>query len=317
MLASLTPRPTDRKSSPDNIQASYSTYRITKKAHALLTHSTMEQESQLQKVPNFRDVGKTVNQFLGERRIREGLFYRSGRLDDATTADKDLIRDELEIKTIVDLRTKTEILKQIRKHRRSGEASEIQGVHYHGIKINGKSFERHLLSLLSWWDFFKVIFFFILGYRIDAVRVLSRQVMLPRGLVRLGLDTLDYCGSEIHQALSLYTSPQTLPSIIHCTQGKDRTGLICALVLMILDIPRAAIEHDYFLTDAALMSSRPQMIVEIHEIGLTDDWAGTAKDMISSIESHIKDKYGSLDSYLDSIGFDQRQRASVQETLLF
>lgn len=48
--------------------------------------------------------------------------------------------------------------------------------------------------------------------------------MLPRGLVRLGLDTLDHCGSEIHQALSLYTSLQTLPSIIHCTQGKDRTG---------------------------------------------------------------------------------------------
>lgn len=62
----------------------------------------MEQENQLPQVPNFRDVGKTVNQFLGERsanpqhpirtqavspstnkpsrRIREGLFYRSGRL---------------------------------------------------------------------------------------------------------------------------------------------------------------------------------------------------------------------------------------------
>ncbi|EHK27470.1 uncharacterized protein TRIVIDRAFT_188312 [Trichoderma virens Gv29-8] len=276
----------------------------------------MEQDQQLRGVPNFRDVGKTVNQFLGERRVREGLFYRSGRLDDATTADRDLIRDELEIKTIVDLRTKTEVLKQIRKHRRSGQASEIPGVQYHGIKINGKSFERHLISLLSWWDFFKVIYFFILGYRIDAVRVLSRQVMLPRGLVRLGLDTLDYCGLEIHQALSLYTAPQTLPSIIHCTQGKDRTGLICALVLMILGIPRAAIEHDYFLTDAKLMSSRPQMLKEIHEIGLTDDWAGTAKDMISSIESYIEDKYGGLDSYLDSIGFDQQQRARVRETLL-
>ncbi|KAL6819341.1 protein-tyrosine phosphatase-like protein [Trichoderma sp. SZMC 28015] len=277
----------------------------------------MEEDHQLQKVPNFRDVGKTVNQFLGERRVRENLFYRSGRLDDATAADKDLIRNELEIKTIVDLRTKTEILKQIRKHRRSGEASEIPGVQYHGIKINGRSFERHLLSLLSWWDFFKVIFFFIAGYRIDAVRVLSTQVMLPRGLVRLGLDTLDHCGSEIHQALSLYTSPQTLPCIIHCTQGKDRTGLICALVLMILGIPRAAIEHDYFLTDVELMPSRPQMLVEIHEIGLTDEWAGTAKDMISSIESHINDNYGGLDNYLDSIGFDQQQRTRIRETLLY
>lgn len=86
---------------------------------------------------------------------------------------------------------------------------------------------------------------------------------------------------------------------------------------MILKIPRAAIEHDYFLTDAALMPSRPQMLVEIHEIGLPDEWAGTAKDMISSIESHIKSKYGSLEGYLDSIGFDQDHRAMIQETLLY
>lgn len=86
---------------------------------------------------------------------------------------------------------------------------------------------------------------------------------------------------------------------------------------MILRIPRAAIEHDYSLTDAALLPSRPQMLVEIHEIGLTDEWAGTARDMISSIESHIKAKYGSLEGYLDSIGFGQDQRAMIQETLLY
>ncbi|KAL6871669.1 protein-tyrosine phosphatase-like protein [Trichoderma longibrachiatum] len=277
----------------------------------------MEPESQLQKVPNFRDVGKTVNQFLNKRIIREGLFFRSGRLDDATTTDKELLHDQLGIKTIVDLRTKTEILKQIRKHRRSAEDDEIPGVKYHGIKINGRAFEWHLLSLLSWWDFFKVIFFFVFQYRIEAIRVLSRQVMLPRGLVRLGLDTLDHCGPELREALSFYTSPQTLPCIIHCTQGKDRTGLICALVLMILDIPLAAIEHDYFLTDDALRPTRPQMLVEIREIGLTDEWAGTARDMISSIERHIKDNYGGLDNYLDSIGFEQQQRAKVRETLLY
>lgn len=86
---------------------------------------------------------------------------------------------------------------------------------------------------------------------------------------------------------------------------------------MILKIPRAAIEHDYFLTDAALVPSRSQMLVEIHEIGLTDEWAGTANNMISSIESHIKAKYGSLEGYLDSIGFGQDQRAMIQETLLY
>jgi hypothetical protein len=39
----------------------------------------MTSHAGLQNVLNFRDVGKTVNDFLGTRRIREGLFYRSAR----------------------------------------------------------------------------------------------------------------------------------------------------------------------------------------------------------------------------------------------
>ncbi|OTA04293.1 hypothetical protein A9Z42_0048630 [Trichoderma parareesei] len=86
---------------------------------------------------------------------------------------------------------------------------------------------------------------------------------------------------------------------------------------MILDIPLAAIEHDYFLTDGALMPTRPQMLKEIREVGLTDEWASTARDMISAIERHIRDNHGGLDRYLDSIGFDQHQRDRVRETLLY
>jgi protein tyrosine/serine phosphatase len=86
---------------------------------------------------------------------------------------------------------------------------------------------------------------------------------------------------------------------------------------MILDMPLAAIEHDYFLTDDALMPIRPQMLKEIREVGLTDEWARTARDMISAIERHIRDNHGGLDSYLDSIGFDQHQRDRVRETLLY
>lgn len=54
---------------------------------------------------------------------------------------------------------------------------------------------------------------------------MSREVMLPRGLVGLGLDTLDQSQDEVRQALLLYTTPQAMPSIVHCTQGKDRTGM--------------------------------------------------------------------------------------------
>lgn len=70
----------------------------------------------------------------------------------------------------------------------------------------------------------KVIILFIFGYRVDAVRIMAQKVLLPRGLLGLGTDTLDHSGAEICAALSLYTSTQSTPVLVHCTQGKDRTG---------------------------------------------------------------------------------------------
>lgn len=86
---------------------------------------------------------------------------------------------------------------------------------------------------------------------------------------------------------------------------------------MILDVPAPAIEHDYFLTDAALLAERDERLVEIHEIGLTDAWANTAEDMISGMEKHLAQKYGGLDGYLDTIGFGEADRAKLREVLLY
>ncbi|KAF4973531.1 hypothetical protein FSARC_195 [Fusarium sarcochroum] len=284
----------------------------------------------LENVLNFRDVGKTINDHLGTRRIREGLFYRSARPDDATLPDRQLIRDGLNIKTVIDLRTKTEHLNQTKRRKEQSsvpalvqsnealaEPLQISGLDYREVKITGRSFELFLLSQLSWCDFFRVVFYFVCGYRTEAINIIGSQVMIPRGLVGLGLDTMDQSTREICEALSLYTNPSALPSIVHCTQGKDRTGLICALVLMILDVPIPAIEYDYGLTDEALIPEREQRLVEIREIGLSDEWLFTADDMIVGIEKHLVQKYGGLNAYLDGIGFGADDRAQLRETLLY
>lgn len=37
----------------------------------------------------------------------------------------------------------------------------------------------------------------VLGYRMEAISILGREVMQPRGLIGLGYDSLDHCGTEI------------------------------------------------------------------------------------------------------------------------
>lgn len=86
---------------------------------------------------------------------------------------------------------------------------------------------------------------------------------------------------------------------------------------MILDVPMLAIEHDYFLTDGGLQSERAQLIREVKAVGLTEAWAYTDKGMMAGLKSHLDDRYGGLNAYLDSIGFDESQRILVRDTLLF
>lgn len=85
---------------------------------------------------------------------------------------------------------------------------------------------------------------------------------------------------------------------------------------MILDIPISAIEHDYFLSDDALLSERDARILEIRQIGLSDSWASTSPDMIAGLKLHLSRKYEGLDKYLDSIGLCYAEREKLRHVLL-
>ncbi|KAI1498565.1 protein-tyrosine phosphatase-like protein [Biscogniauxia marginata] len=291
---------------------------------------------------NFRDVGKTVNDYIGRKVLREGVLYRSARPDDATPEDRRRLASELGVRTVIDLRTKTEHLKQAEKQKRQQAAAaaagltepaerenvRIPGLQYREIKVTGPRFERFLLSQLSWWNFFKVIILYIFGYRTQAIGVISREVMLPRGLVGLGTVTLDTSGPEIAEALNTLLQPSSLPLLIHCTQGKDRTGLIIALTLMAIGdpstpsptVPLDAIEHDYLLTREGLAGSeseseKDERLTEIREIGLTSEWGDCPSDFVRRVRAHLDGAYGGVGAYLDGIGFGAEERSRLVEVL--
>lgn len=281
-------------------------------------------------IVNFRDVGKTVNDFLGQKLVREGLLFRSARPDDASLRDRKILLEGLGIKTVMDLRTKTEHLNQakrrdadlkipalVQSNEALAEPVKIPGLSYLEIRITGRAFERHLLSQLSWLSFLKLIFLFILGFRMKAIAILGREVMLPRGLTGIAIDTLDHSKVEVAQALHSLLRPAALPIMVHCTQGKDRTGLVVALILMVLGVPLPAVDHDYALSDEGLVSGREARLVEIHEIGLSDAFAFVHPAMNQAIENHLSATYGGLHGYLDSIGFQEDHRNNLRKLLLY
>lgn len=264
---------------------------------------------------NFRDVGKTVNAFLGKRVLKEGILFRSAKLDDASYKDRIRLTEVYGIKSVIDLRSKTEHLIAQEKHKflQKNLPLKIPGITYTRIILPSRRFELFLLWQLSWFNIFKFLLLYPLS-RPHAISLISTHALGPLGLPSLSLNTLSHSSPSISLCLSSCLSGH--PKIIHCTQGKDRTGLLALLILLILHTPVQAITHDYHLTNSTSPLIRSIRLAEVREVGLPDSFAETDQAMVSSVISWLDATYGGVDGYLDAIGFGEQKRERLREILL-
>ncbi|KAH7401870.1 protein-tyrosine phosphatase-like protein [Phaeosphaeria sp. MPI-PUGE-AT-0046c] len=285
-------------------------------------------QAPLRSILNFRDAGDFVNKATGTKRIKTGLLYRSARPDEASFQDRQRLLKDYGVKSIIDLRTKTEHIEQAQKREANIKASaaipqtndevsqplQMPGITYHEINFNGSSFSRMLVSKLSWLEFFRLAFLMLLGYRLDAIKIIAPH-MEEMGLVGLATSSMDVCKREVKQVFDVLADDHNWPVLVHCTQGKDRTGLIVMLVLFLLDVDEAAIDKDYRLSESELAPEREQRMKEIRSIGLTEQFAVCPPDVVSSVHSHMKEKYGTIERYLEYTGVSSEVVEKVKRIL--
>nr|WP_261560559.1 tyrosine-protein phosphatase [Frankia tisae] len=60
--------------------------------------------------------------------------------------------------------------------------------------------------------------------------------------------TVDQRGERLAAAVLALAAPGALPAIVHCSAGKDRTGMVVALVLDLAGVPAEVIAEDFALT---------------------------------------------------------------------
>ena len=120
------------------------------------------------------------------------------------------------------------------------------------------------------------------------------------------------------------------PVVMHCTAGKDRTGIGSALILLALGVPEETVHADYLLSNqcadlhqfvAYLMDQR---IGGTHA-GETEDARlarmldvfGAQIDRLHAACDAMRDMGGSIDGYLrDALGLDESRRAKMKKLLV-
>jgi len=126
------------------------------------------------------------------------------------------------------------------------------------------------------------------------------------GLTEMYRHLVDDAGAKLVDAIRIIaSSPSTL---VHCTVGKDRTGVTVALALSALGADRDAVVNDYALTASLLPPERAQKILSYmraHNIESTNAVelaTASPAPVMRELLAHIDAEYGSAAGYLRSQG---------------
>ncbi len=117
------------------------------------------------------------------------------------------------------------------------------------------------------------------------------------------------------------------PVLFNCSWGKDRTGIIAALVLSILQVDEDDIALDFELTEKIIPKEKLQaMIPKTFRMIVFND-PEERQRVLNEISSApgsaildflrmIGEEFGNIEGYLDEIGFDESWRIRMRNKYL-
>lgn len=160
----------------------------------------------------------------------------------------------------------------------------------------------------------------IAGHRNPVFR---DRLALPelRDLQQMYEQILEVAAAEIVAAVELLAAPGALPGLVHCSAGKDRTGLVIALLLSALGVPDAIVAEDYGRTAETLTGEyRERIMAKAILLGLNPERAaglmGSPPEVMRVILATVRDQYGGAGGYLLAHGCPPAALPSLREQIV-
>lgn len=218
---------------------------------------------------NLRDVGGWNG--LGGKKVKTGQVFRSDNFGQATEADIEHVVHRLGVEHVIDLRRAEE-------WDESGRFPEIEGVQFHhfemlhikweqiGLRANGLTSEPELIEFLR----HRYTGMMEAGYR------------------------------SVRDSLNVIASGE--PVVFHCMAGKDRTGIVAAVLLSILGVDDKDIAADYALTSFGTARWRAWRDEHYGKPEVEGGLGTPAEAMLQTI-AEINARFGSMEEYAVATGF--------------
>ena len=131
---------------------------------------------------------------------------------------------------------------------------------------------------------------------------------------------LDNMQDRVADVLATLAAPGALPAVFHCTAGKDRTGVISALLLGLAGVPAETIAADYTLSASRLFDV---YVREVAPPDLSDTYSEEdyrrdqcpPEAMLETL-SHLDDRYGGAEFYVRDCGLNDSQVESLRKAVV-
>lgn len=221
-----------------------------------------------EKIGNARDLGglKTAGGYV----ISCGLLLRSAHLADATEEDKRILQEQYHIAKVIDLRTETE--------RKEKTDVFLPDVDYLSIPIFDES---------------------VVG--ISHEKSLSKEQILaavPKmGPLYCQMVTKESCRQNLGKAAKCVMEHDFSKGSVlwHCTEGKDRCGLLSAVLLSALGVERHIIMEDYMLTNNVNREKAERYYQMMLLTGKTETEANVIRDIFLAKEEYLKEAFAAIE----------------------
>lgn len=249
---------------------------------------------------NFRELGGYPA--AEGKRVKYGVFYRTGALYPLTGREKEL--EKLHLRSVLDLRSKME--------REQQPDPALPGAEYYAVSALKAMDEQDMSFDLSELSSQGAAFLKTAGNFVEA------------GYHQMPFD------NEAYRLLFYLMKENKTPVLFHCTAGKDRTGIAAALILLALGATEETVMEDYLYTNVCRKNAAADMIEKygplLRRVQPDTDpaqifgmIAGVREGSLRASLDAIKERYGSYETYflkeyeLDAEGLARLRRLYLEE----